>query len=488
MLIDEGASDRSSNARGSEACSEDSTGSAPTGWPLDTPSSMLIEAIERFFASHHIGPSHLVVATSGGVDSTALLLALAEFRERGFPLTAAHINHHLRADESDRDEEFVRQLCLSLCVPLTVTNGPPGTDAVGAVGVEAAARSMRREILREIRARAAADFIVTAHQQDDQAETVLMRIITGSGLLRLGGIQPLTSDGYLRPLLSVPRGAIEAFLAQRGVDPRRDSSNADRRFLRNRLRHELIPLLRDYNPSIVQTVAGTALDAQDLREVLLPLLSAAGAAVERGPGQSRFEEATLAGSRWIVRSLLAEEIRRLDPDARDVSAADLRRIADATGRPSRFSVTGNLEAIVTADSLTLRRHPPAATPFELRLTAGIPAGLPDGTTLSISSAVDTGPTQAAGCRQRFQLPVGGAPDFVVRTRRTGERIRPLGLPYEKKLKSLLIDRKIPRDIRDSIPLLFWQDRIVWVAGVVLADDFKVTDSAGDVYEVRLERP
>ncbi len=449
---------------------------------------MLTEAIERFFASHEIRPAHFVVASSGGVDSTALLLALAEFRDRGFSLTAAHINHHLRGDESDHDAEFVHQLCLDLAVPLIVTDAPLTADAVRERGVEAAARILRREILAEIRARIAADFIVTAHQQNDQAETLLLRIISGSGLLPLGGIQPITSDGYLRPLLGLSRDAIEGFLAERGVAPRRDSSNADRRFLRNRIRHELIPLLRHYNPSIVQTLAATALDAQDLRRVVQPLLAAAGAAVERAPGHSRFDEATLAADGWIVRSLLAGEIRRLDPEARDVSATDLRRIEEATGFPGRFSVTRSLEAIVAADSLTLRHRQPVAAPFELHLTAGTPTGLPDGTTLSVRSATDTEPSPPAGFRQLFQLPTGGAPDFVVRTRRRGERIRPLGLLYEKKLKSLLIDRKIPREIRDSIPLLFWQDRIVWVAGVALADDFKVTDSGGDVYEVRLERP
>jgi tRNA(Ile)-lysidine synthase len=448
---------------------------------------MLTEAIERFFASHEIRSAHFVVASSGGVDSTALLLALAEFRDRGFSLTAAHINHHLRGDESDHDAEFVHRLCLDLAVPLIVTDAPLSADAVRERGVEAAARIRRREILAEIRARIAADFIVTAHQQNDQAETLLMRIISGSGLLPLGGIQFITADGYLRPLLGVSRDAIEGFLAERGVSPRRDSSNADLRFLRNRIRHELIPLLSHYNPSIVQTIAATALDAQDLRRVVQPLLAAAGAAVERAPGHSRFEEATLAADGWIVRSLLAGEIRRLDPEARDVSASDLRRIEEATGLPGRFSVTRSLEAIVAADSLTLRHRRPMPSPFELHLTAGTPTGLPDGTTISVSSA-GTEPQRAAGCRQLFQLPTGGDPEFVVRTRRRGERIRPLGLPYEKKLKSLLIDRKIPREIRDSIPLLFWQDRIVWVAGVALADDFKVTDSGGDVYEVRLESP
>jgi tRNA(Ile)-lysidine synthase len=462
-------------------------------------SSMLIEAIERFLASHGIPPSHFLVAASGGVDSTALLVAIAELRDRGFPLTAAHINHHLRGDESDGDQQYVRQLCRSLGVPLQVGDAPLDDDAVRARGVEAAARSVRRELLEEIRVRVAADFILTAHQQNDQAETLLMRLLTGSGLLRLGAIRPVTEDRYLRPLLGVSREAIESFLASRAIEPRRDSSNADRRFLRNRIRHELLPLLREYNPQVVPTIAATALDAQDLRELVLRFVDAAGSAVVREPAQSRFEQPILEGNAWILGTLLHDEIRRLDPEARNVGASDIRRLAESRGRPARISVTRNLEAVVTADSLVLRRRslPQPAAPFELRLTAGAAARLPDGTTLSVVGTVDAGPVEAqrdralclsGRCRQLFQLPSGGAPDFVVRTRRAGERIRPLGLAHEKKLKSLFIDRKIPRDIRDSIPLLFWQDRIVWVAGVTLADDFKVTGFPGDVYEVKLERP
>jgi tRNA(Ile)-lysidine synthase len=447
------------------------------------------EEIEHFFAAHRILPAHLLVALSGGVDSTALLLALVDSRERGLELTAAHINHHLRGEESESDEQYVRRLCGDLAVPLTVADAPVGNDAVREVGVEAAARRLRRSILEETRARVDARFIVTAHQQDDQAETVLMRLITGSGLLPLGAIQPVTRDGYLRPLLAVSRHVVEAFLAERGVEPRRDSSNRDPRFLRNRVRHELLPLLATCNPSIVETLARTARDAQELRELVEPLLAAAGEAIARDSGQSRFDESTLAGNSWLVRSLLAAEIRRLDPGARDVGAEDLRRIAEARGLPARFSVTRNLEAIVTAGSLTLRRPPAAvaAAPFELRLTAGIPASLPDGSILSVRSAADGVPRTDRRDEQLFQLPTGCAPEFVVRSRRAGERIRPLGFPHEKKLKALLIDRKIPREIRDSIPLLCWRDEIVWVAGVALADDFKVTGPPGDIYEVRLER-
>src|SRR5687767_11136479 len=198
--------------------------------------AMPAEAVRQYFVKHCGAPCAIVAAVSGGADSTALLLALTGLRDDGFEVHAAHVNHHLRGIDSDADEQFVRDLCARLGVPLHVADGTLDPERVRARGIEAAAREVRYARLSEIREATGARFVATAHQKNDQAETVLMRLLTGSGIAGLRGIHPVRADGFVRPLLDVTREEIEAFLRERNVTPRTDRSNADARFLRNRVR------------------------------------------------------------------------------------------------------------------------------------------------------------------------------------------------------------------------------------------------------------
>src|SRR5581483_7357853 len=206
---------------------------------------MIREAIARFFAAHRIELP--LVAVSGGVDSTALLVALAEL---GVDCIAAHVNHHLRGEESDEDERFVRELCAQRSVRLEVLDGRVDTALVREHGLEGAARDVRFARLFELRERLGLRWIATAHQRDDQAETVLMRLMTGSGLAGLRGIHPLRDDGVIRPMLEFPR--------ERNIAPRVDSTNADPHFLRNRVRM----LLRDLPASVSANLAAMAGQAE----------------------------------------------------------------------------------------------------------------------------------------------------------------------------------------------------------------------------------
>src|SRR3954469_5385229 len=175
--------------------------------------SVIVDAIRSFFAEHGIrGP--IVAAVSGGVDSTALLAALVEV---DIEFSAAHINHHLRGAESDDDEAYVRELCARYDIPLRVADGTLDPEAVRHRGIEAAAREVRHARLHEIACDA---LIATAHQKNDQAETEMMRLMTGGGIAALRGIHPVRDDGIIRPLLELTRKEIEQFLAERNISPR----------------------------------------------------------------------------------------------------------------------------------------------------------------------------------------------------------------------------------------------------------------------------
>jgi tRNA(Ile)-lysidine synthase len=435
---------------------------------------MLADSVRRFFAKHRIDACAVVAAVSGGTDSTALLLALAELRGEGFTIVAAHVNHRLRGAESDEDEAFVRALCEQLHVPLLVADGTLDEHRVRERGVEAAAREVRYVRLREIREAANAAFIATAHQKNDQAETVLMRLLTGSGIGGLRGIHAVRGDGIVRPLLDVTREEIDAFLRGRGITARHDRSNDDPRFLRNRVR----VIVRELGA--VDNLAAIAAQARQQWPILERAIDDAEAeCAEIGEDETRFRR--LPADPWLRQALLHRHIHRLEPGARDVSASDLARLAADADTLKRVSVTKQLELIRQNKSLVLRRVPQPTPDFESVINPDHPVHLITGVTLHL-----TAQPRNRATAQPFQVPKNAAGAFTVRNRRTADRFHPLGSPAPKKLKDFLIDRKIAAELRDRIPLLLWNDEIVWVAGVEVSERFKVTDSPGDRYEVWLE--
>ncbi|PYQ28186.1 MAG: tRNA lysidine(34) synthetase TilS [Acidobacteria bacterium] len=506
---------------------------------------MLPDSVRRFFEKHCIEPCAVLAAVSGGADSTALLLALAELRDDGFTIIAAHVNHHLRGAESDDDEQFVRELCASVEVELRVADGTLDEERVKHRGIEAAAREVRYAKLFEIRDRvvrasgalserraggahhSTIAFIATAHQKNDQAETVLMRLLTGSGIGGLRGIHAVRGDGVVRPLLDVTREEIETFLRARNVTPRHDRSNDDPRFLRNRIR----VLVRELGA--VDNLAAIAAQARQQWPILERAVDDAEShGVDVEENETRFRH--WPDDPWLRQALLHRHIHRLDASARDVSANDLARLANEVDAIKRVSVTKDLELIRRNEALVLRRVPSAMPEFEVSVALDSPIDIPQlGITMHVipSVARDLGgrgalheprtatrapapsltlgmtqlvqlqrgalheprtttrapaPSLTLGLTQLVQLQRGASPSFTIRNRRRGDRFHPLGSPAPKKLKDFLIDRKIAAELRDRIPLLVWNDEIVWVAGVEVSERFKVSDAPGDRYEVWLE--
>lgn len=426
----------------------------------------------QFFVKQGIPPCRIVAAVSGGVDSTALLLTLSELRADGFDVVAAHVNHHLRGADSDADEAFVRNLCERLGIGVRVADGTLDAERVRARGIEAAAREVRYELLTAIRGDVGARYVATAHQKNDQAETVLMRILTGSGIAGLRGIHAVREDGFVRPLLDVTRAEIESFLRERNVVPRIDRSNEDPRFLRNRVRAFLA------DAGATETLVGLAEQAQDLWPILERAIDDAERMhVEVRDGETRFT--SWPEDVWLRGALLQRHIRRLDSDARDFDASRLASEVDAV---KRVSVTKNLELVRTDDAWLLRKPPLPAEDFEIQFSESAYIA-------QIGKTMRTAQRNgqpATGNRQLIQLPENALTHFTVRNRRNGDRFQPLGLAQPKKLKDFLIDRKIAAELRDRLPLLVWNGEIVWIAGVEVSERFKVTDSPGVLFEVWLD--
>jgi tRNA(Ile)-lysidine synthase len=260
----------------------------------------------------------VLVAVSGGADSVALLRGLAAIRPSGRGrLVVAHANHQLR-DAAAADAAFVETLCRTLQVPCelgVVTVGPIAGD-----GLEAAARAARYQFLEAAAGRFGARYLVTAHTADDQAETVLQRILRGTGIRGLAGIsrvRPLGPASLLRPLLGCRRAELRAYLAAIGQDYRHDASNDELRFTRNRIRHELLPQLAgSYHPNVVENVlrlATLAGEAQGVIETLVGELRERAVCVERCENAAavRIERRAVAEAQdYVLRELLADAWRR----------------------------------------------------------------------------------------------------------------------------------------------------------------------------------
>lgn len=318
------------------------------------------------------------VALSGGADSTALLLlvhaANALPREAlGVGLSAVHINHSLRGEESDADQAFVEQLCDQLKVPLHIFRVDTEARArTHRESLEEAARTLRYEGFGKLLADRAATHILTAHTLDDQAETVLMKLLRGAWLEGLAGISPvlkLPAGEILRPLLATRRDDLRSFLIERNQPWREDSSNADERFTRNRLRHTVFPILRQENPAVDQTLANLAELAREEESRwtaelarIVPQIVLPGTPV-RGGGRS---SSTSPGEQ--TRAVELERLRSLDPALR---RRVVRAAARQLGARLTFEETDRALAFSGCSPASVPVPAPAKPGSRLRLAHGL---------------------------------------------------------------------------------------------------------------------
>ena len=375
-----------------------------------------------------LGPAdRVVVALSGGPDSTALLASLCELRALGEvgEVLAVHVDHQLRP-ESGADAEASAELCRRLGVPVAIAR-----VRVAAGNVQASARAARYRALREEAKRWGATRIATGHTQDDQAETVILRLIRGSGARGLAGIPPRRGP-LVRPLIDRSRPEVLAYLRARGLAFVEDPTNATPRYLRNRVRNEVFPALRALSPRAGRSIARAA----DLLRSDERALSKRAAAV-------------VAGARAEARALRSEPV------------AVRRRAVRLLWRSTSGSRRGLSSAHVEAVLRLLRRAGPgrATLPggFEARCAYGV---------LEVRPAVAAAPALAPPVEipgpGRYRLPGGGRLEVEaeagssvpwplwLRRRRPGDRFRPAGGRGSKKLKAWLIDRKVPREERDRL--------------------------------------
>lgn len=433
------------------------------------------------------------IAVSGGPDSMLLLdFALAYAREAGVTLSVVHFNHHLRGAESDADELFVREHARQLGLDFHCSSADVGAIARAKKrNLEATARDLRYGFFFSLVRQGKLDKIATAHTANDQAETVLLRLIRGAGTRGLGGIHPVLDGGVVRPFLALTRAEVEAEVRLRGLACRADSSNRETHFARNRLRERVLPVLEsEFNPRVVESLAAFADHARDddsflqeqARERSHAWLRREGSTVRIPAG--RLGELPPAIARRILRQMVADVVQdeTRSPGPLAISSAemeDLRRLAGGQSGRKVILAAGaearkEFEWLVVSRSRRENRPPPArARGFCYRIRPPAAVAMPElGVRLRFSYAdkLDANASEAEYNSNEgvwLDSPNPAAP-LILRSWRAGDRFQALGNTNPVKLKELFQRRRIAAAERAWWPVLESAGTIVWVRGFTAA--------------------
>jgi tRNA(Ile)-lysidine synthase len=453
----------------------------------------VIDPVSRFLAKlPDLQGGLILVALSGGADSVALLHALAALRRKfHFELGAAHLNHRLRAAESDRDEAFVRELCARIGVELVVewARGLKATDG----NLEARARTARQRFLARAAARAGADYIALAHQADDQAETVMMRLLRGAGVTGLGAMAEVSAGDVIRPLLEVRRSAILAYLDEIGARFVEDSTNASLKYDRNRVRHRLMPLLeREFAPGLSGRLVELAAEMRQVDDMLRGRAEDAYAACRESGGALNLDRFTClhpALAAATMRRYLAAAVGNLMGFERSHIESLLRLCLK--GPPNgRIVLPDGWLARRRYGKLCLvkgEKSSEGAVAFEVPLAV-------EGMTVVHEAQVvfesELMPRARAPMPQDAFEAVFDArrisAGLSVRNFNRGDRIAPLGVPGSRKVKDVFIDNKIPPQQRGRFPVVSLEGRVAWLPGLVRSNVALVTEHTAQVVRLSVK--
>lgn len=426
--------------------------------------------VYQFIRKHNLLDDNelYVVALSGGADSVALLLLL---KEHGFNVHAAHCNFHLRGDESNRDEAFCESLCLEQNVPFHRVHFDTHTYAeLHQVSIEMAARELRYRWFEQLRTDIGAAGVCVAHHRDDLVETVLMNMVRGTGVHGLVGIK--ARNGHvLRPFLSVSRDEIEHFLSERGQNYVTDSTNLADEATRNKVRHHLVPLLRQLNAQAVENIQRMAERMADVEEIVANRV--------KEVVQQRSEHSFEILEEFVQNAyLLYEAVRGFGFNSSQ--SLQLYETLQSHQAGSMFS-SGKYDAVVDRGRILIEPVLKPMMPLKVPET-GVYL-LEDSRRFCIrksSLTISKDPAVATVDAQKVRFPL------VVRRVRKGDWMVPYGMKGRKLLSDLMTDLKFSMfDKRKQLVVVDAQDVIIWFVGVRVSAAVAVTDYTGEVLKMNL---
>ena len=454
-------------------------------------STRFLRRAHRFILQHDMISSGetVVIGFSGGVDSLALLVALYELRHHlDCQLHIAHLDHQLRRDSAS-DAEFVKQHANLLNLPFTINkiDIPSLIKQRKQSSIEAVARTARYEFFESVSKEIGAAKIALGHQRGDQAETVLMNLLRGAALPGLRGILPIRDGKFVRPLLDFSRPEIEEFVIEQGLQPCEDSTNWDRDFLRNRIRLDLLPLLkRDYNRNIQNTLAQNAellrTESDYLEDVAYRAFSACLAQPATDDVVVLDRLMFLRQHPALRRRILRLAIWQIQGDMKEVAfihSEFMLQLSESDSPNRQLNLPNTLEFRREYDQLIIQRNTRKIGAFEYAVAVPGDSNFPALNAVMVATIVETssdkisqmpnGSFQAVFDFDQIQTPL------KIRSRRAGDRFQPFGMEGTKKVKDFLIDAKVPQRVRWNTPVLVTGDEILWVIGYRTSEKCKVSD-------------
>ena len=399
-------------------------------------------------------------AVSGGLDSMCLLdLAVQWGREQGRRVAAAHFNHQLRGEASDRDENFVRDWCDAHEIPFFAGRGDVrGLATREGLSTEEAARQLRYDFLEQTRQEAGLGCILTAHHADDNAETMLLNLIRGAGLRGLAGIPPRRGE-IVRPLLNVTRAELEQYAETRGIPHVEDETNEDDEITRNLLRHKVLPVLRQANPKAVEHMTQAAAALRETEAGLAALAEGYEAQAEARPGQVRISVQVLEGAPPFLRPRIwLDLLERLGAGRKDVGAAHLAALAGllTSDGDGQVSLPNGVTARRKDGTVFLERQ---AVRLPVELIPGQPVPWGDYTLTLRQERTGQGLALRPGNDQLTVVPCPAGERLCLPETNGGSRT----------VKRLCMDHGISPEERDGLPAIRAGERLaaVWPLGVDL---------------------
>lgn len=425
--------------------------------------------------------SHVIVGLSGGADSVCLLKLLKEYKkQQKFQLYAVHVNHHIRGEEAVRDEEFSKEMCQKLEVLFTVFHyDVPKLAQEEKLSLEEAGRNVRREAFEKAKKNIKMQgkkIIALAHHENDNAETVLHNLMRGSGAAGLGGIRPVSGekDSYIRPLLFVKRAEIEEYLKGQGISWVTDSTNEETEYTRNKIRHQIIPVMEEINPQAVSCIGRAAENMWKIEEYLQEQTDILyGRYVKETEDTFCIAKECFSEKEIMQSYLIMRVLERASKGKKNITAAHIEAVRGLfKGRTgASVSLAWGLTAVQVYGDVHIQRKKEKENGIYTLKWEVFPYEKQQIPEKTYTKWFDYDKIKNSPC---------------VRTRRQGDYLTVNSEGGRKKLNRIFIDEKIPAEIRDRLPVVAVGSEILWIPGGRMNEKYKITSTTGRVLELHYQ--
>lgn len=463
--------------------------------------------VERFIASQGLldGVSRLLLAVSGGADSVALLAVMVSLKAEGLiecELCCGHVHHHLRSLEADGDADYVRKMCERMEIKYALRDVDVKTHAEEKrLSIETAARQLRIEALIGCANQLNCESIATAHHADDNAETVVHRLLRGTGFRGLCGIWPvreLEGMRFVRPLLGVRRNEIESYLNDKSIEWRTDRTNEDCRHKRNFIRHRLLPALQaDCDSDIAEEIYALSQGSRRYFQLIRERVD--GIWDKTATGSDGIIELDLENFLEESEAVRVEMVRRaivgIGCGERDITEGHYRKVLDlAEGKDTGFELPGGHEVLRDGDMLLFREK--ASIPkikSEVRIELAGPGSVRVGSYEVTAEIFETAEGSVKGIKtnkgsyvERFDLDKVVWP-IVVRSRAAGDRFVPFGFSREKKIGKFLTAEKLTPAMKEKVLVVEDSEKIIWLWPVRMSEQAKISGGTGKILQLSIHK-